>query len=103
MGMRLARRAPVEAQESLEPGDMVLLYTDGLTEARRPGGELFTVERLGEFIEREAASGQSAPETLRRLREAIIGRREGSLRDDATALLVEWRRGSERTVTPETV
>ncbi len=40
---------------------------------------------------------------LRRLREAIIGREEGALRDDATALLVEWRRGSERTVTPETV
>ncbi len=102
-GMRLAEHAPIEAHESLEPGDMVLLYTDGLTEARRPGGELFTVERLGEFIAREAASGQAAPETLRRLREAIIGREEGSLRDDATALLVEWRRGSERTITPETV
>jgi Stage II sporulation protein E (SpoIIE) len=102
-GRRLATRAPVEAHESLEPGDMVLLYTDGLTEARRPGGELFSVERLGEFIQREAAGGQGAPETLRRLREAIIGRREGALRDDATALLVEWRRGSERVVTPETV
>jgi serine/threonine protein phosphatase PrpC len=102
-GMRLATRASVEAEESLEPGDMVLLYTDGLTEARRPGGELFTIERLGEFIEREASSGRAAPETLRRLREAIIGREEGALRDDATALLVEWRRGSERTVTPQTV
>jgi len=102
-GMRLATRAPVEANESLEPGDMVLLYTDGLTEARRPDGELFTVERLAEFITREAASGQAAPETLRRLREAVIGREEGSLRDDATAPLVEWRRGSQRTLMPETV
>lgn len=82
---------------------MILLYTDGLTEARRPGGELFTVERLGEFIEREAGGGQAAPETLRRLREAIIERRAGALRDDATALLVEWRRGTERALLPHSV
>lgn len=102
-GMGLARRPPAEGQETLEPGDMVLLYTDGLTEARRPGGGFFTAERLGHFIEREAASGRPAPETLRRLREAIIGREEGALHDDATALLVEWRRGSERSLLPQTV
>ena len=82
---------------------MILLYTDGLSEARRPGGELFTVERLGEFIERQAAGGEPAPETLRRLREAIIDRQAGALRDDATALLVEWRRGGERSLLPDTV
>ena len=103
LGTGLAATAPAEGQESLEPGDMILLYTDGLSEARRPDGELFTVERLGEFIERQAAGGQPAPETLRRLRAAIIDRREGSLRDDATALLVEWRRGSERSLLPQTV
>jgi serine/threonine protein phosphatase PrpC len=103
VGMQLASRAPAVGTESLEPGDMLLLYTDGLTESRRPGGELFTVERLGEFIEREAAGGQAAPETLRRLREAIIGRGQGALQDDATAMLVEWRRGSEQQLAPETV
>ena len=103
MGMRLAGGPTAEGDESLEPGDMVLLYTDGLTEARRPGGELFTVERLGEFIERQAAAGQAAPETLRRLREAIIERGEGALQDDASALLVEWRRGTQGSVVPETV
>jgi serine/threonine protein phosphatase PrpC len=103
LGLRLAEAPPVEAEESLEPGDMVLLYTDGLTEARRPDGELFTVERLAEFIERQAASGHAAPEMLRRLREAIIERGEGSLRDDASAVLLEWRRGSERTLVPDTV
>jgi serine phosphatase RsbU (regulator of sigma subunit) len=94
-GMQLATSPPAVGRESLEPGDMVLLYTDGLTEARRPDRELFTVERLGEFIEREAASGHTAPETLRRLRDAIIGRGEGTLHDDATALLVEWRRETQ--------
>jgi serine phosphatase RsbU (regulator of sigma subunit) len=82
---------------------MVLLYTDGLTESRRPDGALFTAERLAEFIEREAAGGQAAPETLRRLREAVIERGAGALHDDATAVLIEWRRGTERDVVPETV
>ena len=103
MGIGFPNAAPVEGAEALEPGDMVLLYTDGLTEARRPGGDLFSVERLAEFIEREAANGQAAPETLRRLREAIIERGEGALRDDASAVLVEWRSGSQRIVVPETV
>jgi hypothetical protein len=102
LGMQLAPGPPVEGEEWLEPGDMLLLYTDGLTEARRPDGQLFTVERLGEFIERQAANGLPAPETLRGLREAIIERGEGSLRDDATALLLEWRRGIEH-VLPGTV
>jgi serine phosphatase RsbU (regulator of sigma subunit) len=103
LGTQLAATAPAEGRESLEPGDMILLYTDGLSEARRPGGGLFTVERLGEFIERQAAGGEPAPETLRRLRESIIGRGEGALRDDATALLVEWRRGGERKLLPSNV
>jgi hypothetical protein len=103
MGMKLGGGPPVEGEEWLEPGDMVLLYTDGLTEARRPDGALFTVERLAEFIERQAASGLPAPETLRGLRQAIIESGEGSLRDDATALLVEWRRGTEQALLPQTV
>jgi hypothetical protein len=37
------------------------------------------------------------------LREAIIERGEGALRDDATALLVEWRRSSQRALLPQTV
>jgi hypothetical protein len=103
LALQLAPGPPLEGRESLEPGDMLLLYTDGLTEARQPGGELFTVERLGEFIEREAASGRAAPETLRQLREAIIERGAGALSDDATAVLVEWRRGTERSLLPDTV
>jgi hypothetical protein len=103
LALQLAQGHPAEGCESLEPGDMVVLYTDGLTEARRPGGELFSVERLGEFIEREVASGRAAPEILRRLREAIIERGAGALNDDATAVLVEWRRGTARSVLPNTV
>jgi hypothetical protein len=90
------------AEESLEPGDLLLLYTDGLTEARQRNGEMFTVPGLGEFVEREAAAGQTAPETLRRLRQAIVERQAEELKDDATAVLVEWRRGGEADLLPPT-
>ena len=102
LGIPLDGPAPVVGEESLEPGDLLLLYTDGLTEARHPDGQLFTVLGLGEFIEREAAAGQTAPETLRRLRHAIVDRQPGQLKDDATAVLVEWRRGAEADLLPQT-
>jgi hypothetical protein len=49
LGMRLATSPPVEGEESLEPGDMVLLYTDGLVETR--GGDIDEdIERLRERV-----------------------------------------------------
>jgi serine phosphatase RsbU (regulator of sigma subunit) len=42
-----------EACISLEPGDTVLLYTDGITEAMGPSRELFGYERLLALLQRE--------------------------------------------------
>jgi serine/threonine protein phosphatase PrpC len=103
LGVTVGLPAPPVAEMSLEPGDLVLLYTDGLTEARGADGDLFTIERLKQFIEREAVAGRAAPETLRRLRMAILTSGRAELRDDATALLIEWQRGTERQVMPQTV
>jgi serine/threonine protein phosphatase PrpC len=103
LGVDSPSGAPTVATDGLEPGDLLLLYTDGLPEARDRDGQWFTIERLSEFIEREAAAGQTAPETLRRLRHAIIGAGETKLRDDATALLLEWKGNREAALLPETV
>ncbi|WP_432561974.1 GAF domain-containing SpoIIE family protein phosphatase [Kineococcus sp. SYSU DK003] len=89
--------------EALEPGDAVLLYTDGLIETRLPERPLLGVEGLARFLENESAAGRPAPETLRRMRRAVLEHQDGVLQDDATALLVEWRRGTEELLLPETV
>ena len=103
LGVDLRGPEPAVQNVALEPGDLVLFYTDGLTEARTRDGDRFSLEQLSEFIAKEAASGQTAPETLRRLRHSLIGSGETELRDDATALLVEWRSGGERRLMPQTV
>lgn len=83
-------RAPAVVDESLQPGDHVLLYTDGVTEARTEDGEFFGVDRLAEFVVRAVADGLSAPETTRRLVHAILDYQNNVLQDDATILLVQW-------------
>jgi serine phosphatase RsbU (regulator of sigma subunit) len=78
------------AREQLEPGDQVLMYSDGVVEARDERGRFFGEERLVELTERAAAAGLPAPETLRRLAHAVLDHQQGRLQDDATLLLVEW-------------
>jgi len=77
-------------REQLEPGDRIVLYTDGITEARRPGGGEFGLDRFTDFLIRHHADGLSVPETLRRLTHAILDYHDGRLQDDATVLLCEW-------------
>jgi serine phosphatase RsbU (regulator of sigma subunit) len=74
----------------LQPGDRVLLYTDGVVEARSPGGEEFGEQRLGDLFVRQNASGLLPSEVLRRLVAACLEFHQGPLRDDATILLLEW-------------
>ncbi len=77
--------------EQLEPGDLVLLYTDGVVEARSPDGEFFGVERLHELVARHLAGGLAPPETMRRVVRELLDHHQGQLTDDATLLLLEWR------------
>lgn len=94
-------RGEVEvAEEWLEPQDWVILYTDGVTEARGPGGHFFGLERLVDFVERSAAADLPAPETLRRLIHAVLDHQNGVLQDDATVVIAQWDTGKERALRP---
>ena len=78
------------AEEILQPGDWLVLYTDGIIEARNHNGEYFGQSRLIDFLEREAAAAHPPPETVRRLTHAVMAHQSGRLQDDATILLAHW-------------
>ena len=77
-------------EEQLEPGDRVLLYSDGITEARDASGQLFGLDHLVDLVGRTASS-DAPPETMRRLMHAVENHNDGPMRDDGTAVMIEWR------------
>ncbi|RKN37679.1 PP2C family protein-serine/threonine phosphatase [Micromonospora endolithica] len=83
-------RPPVVVEEALQPGDHVLLYTDGITEARSNRGEAFGVDRLTDFALRALADELPLPETTRQLVHAILAWQDDTLTDDATLLMLRW-------------
>jgi sigma-B regulation protein RsbU (phosphoserine phosphatase) len=72
----------------LQPGDRLVLYTDGLTEAMNAQGEQFGEQRVCEFVEglpRDLGAKEVAERTLGRLRE-FLGDCEPQ--DDITLLVL---------------
>jgi hypothetical protein len=75
--------------ERMAPGDVLLLYTDGLCEARNPAGEEHGLERMIAVLRREAAKGRTAREVVGRLFEELDAFTGGALQiDDETAVVV---------------
>ncbi|MYS37448.1 serine phosphatase RsbU (regulator of sigma subunit) [Streptomyces sp. KhCrAH-43] len=76
---------------SLRPGDRVLLYTDGVTEARLADGSQFGLNRFTTSVIRATAAGEPASEALRQLIHNIREYQHDRLSDDATIMMLEWR------------
>jgi hypothetical protein len=104
-GLGLTLEAPgyLVGTERLQPGDHVLLYTDGVVEARSPQGEFFGVERLTDLLARHEAAALSPAETIRRVVRSLMEHQQGHLNDDATLLLVEYRSGRQQLLLPHGV
>jgi serine phosphatase RsbU (regulator of sigma subunit) len=81
---------PPMASERLEPGDRVLFYTDGMTEAHLPGQEQFGVGRLMELVTRHSSDEQEAEEVARLLVRSVLDHQSDQLPDDATVVLFQW-------------
>jgi sigma-B regulation protein RsbU (phosphoserine phosphatase) len=80
----------VTARVKLEPGDTLILFSDGVTEAMDPGEELYGVPRL-----REVLTGQSDC-ALDKLQKSILESVENFAKgahqaDDLTLLIVRYR------------
>lgn len=82
----LVEEFQIAAEEiALAPGDILLLYTDGVTEVVNPQIEEFGTDRLAALVRRE--SHASAKELMRALRDALEEFADGQpLADDVTII-----------------
>ncbi len=78
-----------EGMVDLEVGDRLAFYTDGITEAFSPAGEMFGMDQLAELL-RTGADGESSRTTCRRILEAVRDHVHGGhMEDDLTAILLQ--------------
>ncbi len=79
---------PTEATVGLESGDILLLYTDGITEAMNADGDLFGEARLAICL--ASSAGLSPVEILSSIRQAVHEFVGGeTFRDDSTCVVVK--------------
>jgi sigma-B regulation protein RsbU (phosphoserine phosphatase) len=84
-----ADREWTPATETMEPGDQLLIFTDGVVDAADAHGDRFGVTRLTDLAEELMAEGLPGPEVLRRLTHTVIEFQGGTPSDDTTLLLIE--------------
>jgi serine phosphatase RsbU (regulator of sigma subunit) len=81
--MRDVKKHTVDSELHIAPGDIVLLYTDGATEARATNGEQFGLERLTALLENSA--DLPMPALIERIYRAVVAHAK-ELDDDVTLL-----------------
>ncbi len=77
-----------QEQLVLAPGDRVIAYTDGLSEARRPDGEMFGDDRVADVaatLDGDLSAEAACEHLLAELRGWLAGREAG---DDVTVLAI---------------
>jgi serine phosphatase RsbU (regulator of sigma subunit) len=74
----------------LEPGDCVLFYTDGVTEARGVRGEDFGPARLADLVGKHANDQLPIGLIVRLIVRAVREHHNGVLLDDASVLMIQW-------------
>lgn len=77
---------------TLSPGDAVVFYTDGATEARDAAGEFFGEEGLRELC--EACAGLAADGIASKIESAVVEFQHGDPRDDVALLVLRILRGA---------
>ena len=89
------------AQLSLEPGDLLLLTTDGVTEASN-GQNWFGIERLEKLLQ-ETPQGSTPATLVEKIRHAVRNFEAGAPpADDLTLLCLEWRGPEAPLPSPQT-
>jgi serine phosphatase RsbU (regulator of sigma subunit) len=74
---------------ALEPGDRLVLVSDGVLEAAPEGGAAYGASRLDELL---GGSQELAPyEVAQRVVREVVAHRAGDLADDLTVVCLDWR------------
>ena len=77
-------------EHRLAPGDKVVIYTDGVTEAQNAAAEFFGKKRLREIVGARAAGSCATIHDA--IQEAVAAFTEGAPQsDDITVLVLEFR------------
>jgi len=90
-GLGIPDARPSVAEESLEPGDSVLFYTDGTVEGKAGSGGGLGLEQLADLVGQMASDQLPAEEIVRLIGRAVLEHHNSRLDDDATLLLVQWK------------
>ena len=77
-----------QAQQEITPGQIILIATDGLWEARNPEGEMFTRDRIQQIVRRNAAK------TAGEIQDTILDslkhfQKDARLEDDMTLVVIK--------------
>lgn len=79
-----------ENRVKLAPGDKLILYTDGVTEAQAPDGDFFSDDRLLEVL--DTVKEQNQTELVSALRKSVTEFENGNdHQDDATILALSYK------------
>lgn len=82
----LAQEGPEPLSVPLGPGDQMLLYTDGVTEARDPANRFYPLGERAFLLK-----GRDPKAALKALRKDLENHTGGPLQDDAVMLLFRYR------------
>lgn len=80
-----------EATVSLDPGDMLVMFTDGITEAEDADGEFFGETGLERVV--EECCGRDAEAVVECIRQAVHAHSNGIASDDMTLIVVRRLQG----------
>jgi phosphoserine phosphatase RsbU/P len=79
----------------LSPGDILLLYTDGMTDCRNPKGEPFGLERIKELL--GGMANYNAQQVCDQMLDTLLSYQNGSKQDDDVTLVAVCTAGPNST------
>lgn len=90
-----------EQSISLNEGDFLVLYSDGIVEAKNQNGEMYSIDMFKSLVEREARSAESAADLFQKLSSEVLKFLGDFIQlDDMTLMVIKKGPSAQKTDTP---